>query len=245
MEPSVVCRQGVDRGNDFEVRLRGASLSYGASQAPFRFMSRDSGLTLQWTRTGGSSEEMAAEIDGAWKLICDWIARKEGLVYFEIKVATDKGYRQLWDAHVLGEHVDYGLRPPEVFKRILAPQDPRQELQSLSFARRPIISGDLSPPPAWLSTIGAMLQRLTTTPQDLEQIFQSSELSGVAEIQKIFDEVQNISKHRLTQWAQVLVNHEQKGMVGSLAQPIETDLPGKKGKDISVSIVSWTMSVRS
>jgi hypothetical protein len=34
MEPSVVRRQGVDRGSNFEVPRRGALLSYGASQAP-------------------------------------------------------------------------------------------------------------------------------------------------------------------------------------------------------------------
>ena len=35
MERSVVHGQGVDRGSDFEVRRRGALLSYGASQGPF------------------------------------------------------------------------------------------------------------------------------------------------------------------------------------------------------------------
>ena len=34
MERSVVRGQGVDRGSDFEVRRRGALLSYGASQGP-------------------------------------------------------------------------------------------------------------------------------------------------------------------------------------------------------------------
>jgi hypothetical protein len=46
MEPSVVRHQGVDRGSDFEVRRRGALLSYGASQGSSRNF-----IPLQWTRT--------------------------------------------------------------------------------------------------------------------------------------------------------------------------------------------------
>jgi hypothetical protein len=54
---TVVRRQGVSRGCDFEVRCRGAFPSYGGSQgpdadlAPFCPTPRDSGLPLELTRT--------------------------------------------------------------------------------------------------------------------------------------------------------------------------------------------------